>query len=125
MMNFLPDLYEGHAPITLQHLFRDALDAFDDWTNGDPEPVVFFEDRPVPIDVVFRAMRGCTDIVPDAMIGIVLDNLTKPWQGEDAFDRMTFSTAARIMSVLVRKRRLFGSAATAAFIEHYRPDRHT
>ena len=122
-MNFLPDLYEGHASITLQHLFRDALEAFDEWENGNPEPVVLYEDRPVPINVVFSAMHGCTDIVPEAMIGIVIDSLTKPWQGEGPFDRMTFSTASRIMAVLVRKRRLFGPAATAAFIKHRRPDR--
>ncbi len=35
MMNFLPDLHEGHAPITLQHLFRDAIEAFDDWSPAD------------------------------------------------------------------------------------------
>ncbi|MCF3640539.1 hypothetical protein LXM94_11250 [Rhizobium sp. TRM95111] len=123
MMNFLPALHEGHAPIALQHLFRDALEAFDDWENGAPEPTVAFDDRPLPISIVFQEMRRCTDIVPHAMIGIVLDSMKRSWQGEDPFDRMSFSTASRIMGVLIRKRRLHGKAGAAAFIAHRRPDR--
>jgi hypothetical protein len=49
-------------------------------------------------------MRLCNDIVPMNIVGAVTERLTKPWEGEGPLDQMTFSTAARVMGVLVRKR---------------------
>lgn len=121
MTHFLPDLYEGHAPITLQHLFRDAIHAFDDWSNGDPEPAVMHEGRLVPIGAVFNAMRDCTDVAPRALIEIVTDHLTRRFENDDALDRVRFSTTARIMTVLLRKRRLHGKAAMVAFMDRHHP----
>ncbi|MGG6895209.1 MULTISPECIES: hypothetical protein [Rhizobium] len=106
MSNALPPLHEGHAPITLQQLFREALYAFEEWDNEVTEPIVTFEGRIVPISVVFEAMRECTDIVPNNIVSAVTERLTKPWEGEGPLDTMTFSTAARVMGVLVRKRLL-------------------
>jgi hypothetical protein len=51
-------------------------------------------------------MRECTDIVPNNIVSAVTERLTKPWEGEGPLDTMTFSTAARVMGVLVRKRLL-------------------
>ncbi|MBB6483971.1 MULTISPECIES: hypothetical protein [Rhizobium] len=106
MSNALPPLHEGHAPITLQQLFREALYAFEEWDSEVTEPIVTFEGRIVPISVVFEAMRECTDIVPNNIVSAVTERLTKPWEGEGPLDTMTFSTAARVMGVLVRKRLL-------------------
>ncbi|ENN87262.1 hypothetical protein RHSP_25324 [Rhizobium freirei PRF 81] len=106
MSNALPPLHEGHAPITLQQLFREALYAFEEWETEVTEPIVTFEARIVPIGVVFEAMRECTDIVPNNIVSAVTERLTKPWAGEGPLDTMTFSTAARVMGVLVRKRLL-------------------
>ena len=106
MLNFLPDLHEGHAPITLQHLFRDAIEAFDDWKVGEAEPSVMHDGMLVPINTVFDALRDCTDIVPKTVREMVTERLTKPWDGDGPLDAMTFSTAARVMGVLIRKRRL-------------------
>lgn len=120
MTNFLPALYEGHAPITLQNLFRDALEAYDDWDEDMPEPIVSFEGKVVPISAVFDWMRPCTDIMPANMLGIVTDRLTKPWSGTGPLDEMTVSTAARVMSVLVRRRlRRFGRGSIEAFAERF------
>jgi len=120
MTNFLPALYEGHAPITLQTLFRDALEAYDDWDEDMPEPIVSFEGKVVPISAVFDWMRPCTDIMPANMLGIVTDRLTKPWSGTGPLDEMTVSTAARVMSVLVRRRLLrFGRGSIEAFAERF------
>lgn len=104
MAEILPRLQEGHAPITLHQLFRDALDAYEDWGDGATEPEVVFETTPVRISQVFDALKECTDIVPVNVIGDITERLTKPWEGEGPLDEMTFSTAARVMSVLVRKR---------------------
>jgi hypothetical protein len=104
MTNVLPPLHEGHAPFTLQQLFREAVDAFEEWDTEVTEPIVTFEGRILPISTVFEAMRGCSDIMPANLLGAITDRLTKPWEGEGSIDQMTFSIAARILGVLVRKR---------------------
>ena len=43
MSNALPPLHEGHAPITLQQLFREALYAFEEWDTEVTEPIGMFE----------------------------------------------------------------------------------
>ncbi|HEY0124804.1 MAG TPA: hypothetical protein VGC14_24175 [Rhizobium sp.] len=106
MSNALPPLHEGHAPITLQQLFREALYAFEEWDTEVTEPIVTFDGRILPVSAVFEAMRECTDIVPNNIVSAVTERLTKPWEGEGPLDTMTFSTAARVMGVLVRKRLL-------------------
>jgi hypothetical protein len=111
MTNALPPLHEGHAPITLQQAFREAIDAFEEWDAEITEPIVMFDGRIVPISAVFEALRGCTDIMPANLLGAVTERLTKPWEGEGPLDTMTFSTAARVMGVLVRKR-LFANDST-------------
>ncbi|MCA1493444.1 hypothetical protein [Sinorhizobium alkalisoli] len=122
MTNFLPELYEGHAPITLQTLFRDALEAYDDWEEDMPEPIVTFEGKVLPISAVFEWMRPCTDILPANMLGIITDQLTKPWRGSGPLDEMTFSTAARVMSILVRRRLMrFGRGSIEAFLDRFNP----
>ena len=114
MTNVLPPLHEGHAPFTLQQLFRDAVDAFEEWDNEVTEPIVTFEGRIVPISTVFEALRGCTDIMPGNLLGAITERLRKPWEGEGPQDMMNFSTAARIMGVLVRKRLLSADPLVAA-----------
>jgi hypothetical protein len=111
MTNALPPLHNGHAPITLQELFREALYAFEEWDTELTEPLVTFEGRVVPIGLVFEAMRECSDIVPMNIVGAVTERLTKPWEGEGPLDQMSFSTAARVMRVLVRKRLLANGGA--------------
>lgn len=106
MTNALPPLHNGHAPFTLQELFREALYAFEEWDTELTEPIVTFEGKVLPISMVFEAMRECDDIVPMNTVGAVTERLTKPWEGEGPLDQMTFSTAARVMRVLVRKRLL-------------------
>ena len=117
MPHALPPLHDGHAPITLQQLFRDALYAFEEWDKEPSEPLVTFEERVIPISVAFEALRDCTDIVPRNIVGSVTDRLTKPWAGEGPLDEMQFSTAARVMAVLVRKHHLaIGSLSPAPTI---------
>lgn len=103
MTKALPPLCDGHAPITLQELFRDALFAFEEWKPHMEEPSVSYEGSFYPISAVFGAMRECTDIVPMNVVGEVTERLTKPWEGEGPLHEMTFSTAGRVMGVLVRK----------------------
>lgn len=108
MTSTLPALEHGHAPITLQYLFRDALQEFEDWDAYVQEPEVVFGQHAVRISEVFEALKGCSDIVPASIACGVADRLSKPWEGEGEgpLDEMEFSTAARVMSILVRKRLL-------------------
>lgn len=64
MRNVLPELYDGHAPITLQNAFHDALEAFEEWEEGNEEPLVAVEGRAVPISYIFAHMGACTDQLP-------------------------------------------------------------
>jgi hypothetical protein len=117
MTNALPPLHNGHAPFTLQELFREALYAFEEWDTELTEPIVTFEGKVLPISMVFEAMRECDDIVPMNIVGAVTERLTKPWEGEGPLDQMTFSTAARVMRVLVRKRLLANGVTDVVAIE--------
>ncbi|HEV7248511.1 MAG TPA: hypothetical protein VGN93_16165 [Shinella sp.] len=122
MLNFLPDLHEGHAPITLQQVFGDALEAFDAWEDERAEPMVIYEDQIVPIGIVFDSMRACTDILPRTMADIVADTLARNPAAVGA-DIVTFGDAARLAVALVEQRRLYGEAAIAAFLDHHRVDK--
>lgn len=56
-------------------------------------------------------MRECDDIMPMNIVSAITERLTKRWEGEGPLDKMSFSTAARIMRVLVRKRLLADGGA--------------
>ncbi|OWV98277.1 hypothetical protein ATY81_19205 [Rhizobium sp. R72] len=125
MTNALPPLHNGHAPFTLQELFREALYAFEEWDTELTEPIVTFEGRVVPISQVFEAMRLCDDIVPMNIVGAVTERLTKPWEGEGPLDQMSFSTAARVMGVLVRKRLLANGTADIVAVAEQTAERRS
>ena len=122
MLNFLPDLHEGHAPITLQQLFGDALEAFDSWEDERAEPMVIHEDSLIPIGMVFDSMRDCTDLLPRALADIVGDTLARDPAAAGS-TIATFGDAARIATTLTQQRRLYGEAAIAAFLDHHRVDK--
>lgn len=122
MFNFLPDLHEGHAPITLQQLFGDALEAFDSWEDERAEPKVIYEDQLLPIGVVFDAMLECTDILPRTLADIVADTLARDTATSNA-DIVTFGDAARVAASYVQQRRLYGENAIAAFLDQHRIDK--
>lgn len=122
MLNFLPDLHEGHAPITLQQLFGDALEALDAWEDERAEPMVIFEDKVVPIGAVFEHMRDCTDLMHRTLSDIVADTLARnPSATETTI--ATFGDAARLGMALVEQRRVYGEFAIAAFLDHHRVDK--
>jgi hypothetical protein len=61
----LQALSDGHAPITMQNLFREAVYAFDEWDahdRGGDGPMVLTETGPVAVSEVFQHMRGCHDV---------------------------------------------------------------
>jgi hypothetical protein len=65
-------------------------------------------------------MRNCTDILPNNMVSAITERLRKPWSSDSPLDEMTFSTAARVMSILTRKRELRRSGSDInAFIRRF------
>ena len=122
MMNFLPDLHEGHAPITLQQLFGDALEAFEAWEDERAEPTVIYEDQLLLIGTVFESMRDCTDILPRTLADILADTLARNPVAAEA-EITTFGDAARLATALTQQRRLYGETAIAAFLDHHRIDK--
>lgn len=71
MSKMLPGLFEGHAPITLQSAFHDALEALEEWGEGSEEPRVPVDGLSVPISHVFVAMNTCTDLMPLRTRGVL------------------------------------------------------
>lgn len=116
MNTLLPELHDGHAPITLQQLFRDALEAYDDWDAGALVPTVEFQGDRFSIAEVFDHMRFCTDILPRNMLIEIKERLTRPMASQNSIDEMTFSTAARVMCVLLRKRAMQHDDADLALV---------
>lgn len=112
-MTSLQQLSNGHAPITMQTLFRDAVYAFDEWDSELAEPTVTTDAGSVPVSRIFEQMRGCDDILPCLFVSEVTARLRKPWTGHGPLNEMTFGTAARIMSVLARKKRLQVAATSS------------
>ncbi len=104
MTEKLVELVDGHAPITLQNAFRDAVEVYEAWPPGASESTIHYDGKTVPLSAVFDALSGSTDILPVDMLLDVKDYLRKPISTDGPFEEITFSTAARIMNVLVRKR---------------------
>lgn len=98
----LPELYEGHAPITLQNAFHDALEALEDWKEGSKEPCVAVDSFIVPISHVLVGMSACTDLVPLRTRGVLEGIIDR-----DAVCRgggLIFADAARLAVALFVKR---------------------
>lgn len=105
MPGLLHPLHEGHAPIVLHNAFQDAVDAFEDWQAGSPEPVINVYGKDVLISAIFRRMWKCTDILPSRIANAVQD-LLLPTQAE-AFtaDSSVYADAAHILWELCARKR--------------------
>jgi hypothetical protein len=94
----LPPLHEGHAPFILHQAFDDALDAYEEWETGSPEPFVEFDGASVAISAVFGRMRTCTDILPIRALDAVRDVVGSAAEIED--DQVTYAQAALLLRAL-------------------------
>jgi hypothetical protein len=70
-------LRHGHAPGHFRQTFSDAVEAFDHWKPGEPEPMVDFEvnwePRSIPISKACDLVWNCTDILPGIYYQILQD----------------------------------------------------
>lgn len=103
MPTLLPPLYEGHAPIILHQAFHDALEAFEGWAVGAPEPSIHFEGSPVFISAVFGRMRTCTDILPIRTLDAVRD-IVGASASELSEEQVTYAHASLLLRALCVER---------------------
>ncbi|RUT99379.1 hypothetical protein EOD23_25205 [Mesorhizobium sp. USDA-HM6] len=102
MHKVFPELFEGHAPITLQNAFHEALEALEEWSEKADEPLIPIHGVAMPISSVFVRMSDCTDLMPLRTQG-VLEAII----GRDlvrASGRMLFADAARLAMPLCAAR---------------------
>ena len=97
MTQLLPPLHEGHAPIFLHLAFQDALEAFESWKPGDPEPLVDCDGKPTAISAVFGRMRTCTDVMPIRVLDDVQALVEVPAVAALAGPAATYAEAALIL----------------------------
>jgi hypothetical protein len=104
MRHVLPPLHEGHAPVFLHYAFEDALDAYEAWQQGAPEPVVECDGKPTVISAVFGRMRTCTDILPVRVLDDVQAVVNDPSLNQFAASQTTYAEAARVLRALCVER---------------------
>src|SRR5262249_34361812 len=85
----MPKSRRGHAPGHVR--VCNAIDAFADWNEGEPEPTVEFEvnyvPRPITISQACGLMWNCTDILPRLAVSQLEDVGVE-------FKRQTYAAAA-------------------------------
>ena len=81
----------GHAPGHLREAFGNAVEAYDAWRPGEPEPVVEIDGEQHTVGKVFGLLWCCTDILPGHLVGMVNDQLG------DNLGLHTYAAAARAL----------------------------
>jgi hypothetical protein len=64
----------GHAPGDVRQAFADALDAYWEWEEGEPEPMIMLRDQPVSISAVCGLLWNCVDWMPNRLIDQMRDS---------------------------------------------------
>ena len=53
-----------HTPAPVREMFRDAIEVFADWTVGQPEPTVPFENDDITLSRACRLVWACQNPLP-------------------------------------------------------------
>ena len=85
----------GHAGAHVRDVFLSAIDAYLDWEPGEPEPMVDFVARPIPISRACGIVWNCSDILPSGAVNSL------EWCGID-LSRRTYAAAARAMLAAIK-----------------------
>lgn len=103
MNRIVPPLHDRHAPTSLQDAFYEAMEVYEDWTLFDPEPVVRFEDKEVPVSSIFGRMRTSDDIVPEK-VRLAFRAAASPLSADFQSRELTYSVVASRMRELCLER---------------------
>ena len=85
----------GHAGAHVRDVFLSAIDAYLDWEPGEPEPMVDFVARPIPISRACGIVWNCSDILPSGAVS------TFDQRGIE-INRRTYAAAARAMLAAIK-----------------------
>src|SRR5689334_16059239 len=85
----------GHAPGDLRNAFEEAVEALDKHQIGCLMPVVEVREHEVPIDVPFRLLWNCPDILPRLLADQVNDLLWS--RARTNLKRRTYGAASRLL----------------------------
>lgn len=92
-------IVSGHAPADMREAFRDAVDAYEAWQDGQPEPVVTYGDGEVAIGRVCGLLWNCTDTLPVLYVTAVAG--LQRWTDNPLRQGASYAQAARIMKSLI------------------------
>jgi hypothetical protein len=94
--NYCGNRRGGHCPDHVRDTFLAAIEAYENWNDGEPEPTVEFEvgyvPRQIPISKACGLVWNCTDILP----GLAWDSVEGTDLIEDVKHR-TYGAVARAM----------------------------
>ncbi len=85
----------GHAPGDIRDAFEEAIEAFQQWDGGEPEPLVDVRDQDVPISRICGLLWNCTDIMPSVACGAF------GYFDDDLPQGSTYAQGARRLKALV------------------------
>lgn len=90
----------GHAPGDVRDSFLEAIDAFENWNDGDPEPVVTVREGAVAISAVCGLLWNCRDTLPGDAFQQLCHHAR--WK-EDEPRRQSYAAAARFLKEQIRQ----------------------
>jgi len=88
----------GHAPGDVRDAFLKAIEAYEAWEDGEPEPAVDLRDQPTRLSVLCGLLWNCSDIMPGLDQRQLEDALPQRHFGDDRTNTCsTYARAARAM----------------------------
>lgn len=88
----------GHAPGDLRDAFGEAVDAYEQWEDGAPEPTVELREQPVPISTVCGLLWNCADQLPGLLANQLRDLYRWP---DEPPPSNTYGAAARRLKAMI------------------------
>ena len=90
---------DGRAPSDIRDAFLEAIDAYQNWKEGEPEPTVELRDQYMTVTQVCGLLWNCSDILPSRVFtrisNLACGNIAGAQDGKDGSRRRTYGTAAR------------------------------
>lgn len=90
----------GHAPGHLRDAFEAAVEAYESWNDGEPEPIVKvgYDETPMTISKICGLVWNCSDIMPWMLCRDIDDLLPS---GHECGARSTYAQGARHMKAMI------------------------
>src|SRR6202040_2902773 len=80
----------GHAPGDVRDAFVAAVEAFEQWEDGEPEPAGELREPRIAISAVFGLLWNCSDILPGDLFDQIDDH-------SGVLKSRTYASAARYL----------------------------